>query len=469
MFGSFVIMLREGVEVALVVAILLLTLKRTGLDALGRAVWWGVGLAALASVAAAVALTRLPLNEEAYEGALYWTAAAFVVSMMVWMHSRARRMRAEAEAQVRRAAAGRGAAWALGAFAFLMVFREGAEAVLLLAAVNLTTSGMLSFLGAVLGLAAAVAFGVLFVRGSLRVDLGRFFRVTNAVLGIFAAQLLINGYHEFSEVGLVPSSRTSMAIVGPLVRHNTLFVLALVALPLFIWLSRARPASPAPSASPAEVRLALARQRRERRARWAAAAAALTLLATLGVVYAREAVPKRLSPPEPVRIDGGEAVVPEATLADGHLHRFGVLHGGRLVRFIVLRTDDGRIRSGFDACEICGAFGYREEEGQLVCLNCTAAINPRTIGEMGGCNPIPLASRVEAGLLRVPLEALVSQAWRFEALTGLVEIDPVCGMRVRLDEAAAFATHGGHSYYFCSERCRQAFAARPAAHLAGGR
>lgn len=188
MFESFVIMLREGVEAALVIGIILVVLRRSERRHLERPVFWGVGLAVLASIGAAVALQLLPINEEAYEGALYWTAAVFVASMMWWMHRNARMLRARIEQRVQRAI---GAvpersvreAWALGAFAFLMVFREGAETVMFLSAVNLTTDAMLSFIGTLAGLALAIVFAVTFVRGSLHVDLHRFFIVPSGCWG----------------------------------------------------------------------------------------------------------------------------------------------------------------------------------------------------------------------------------------------------------------------------------------------
>lgn len=222
MFESFVIMLREGVEAALVVGILLVVLRQSGRRHLERPVFLGLGLAVVASIAAAVALRLLPLNEEAYEGVLYSVSAVFVATMMWWVHRNARKLRGQIEQRVRHAAEAtpeRSAkeAWGLGAFAFLMIFREGAETVMLLSAVNLTTEAMFSFIGTLLGLVGAVVFGVMFVRGSLHVSVRRFFAVTEWVLAIFVVQLLINGYHEFSEAGVVPATRRSMALIGPAV------------------------------------------------------------------------------------------------------------------------------------------------------------------------------------------------------------------------------------------------------------
>ncbi len=305
MFESFVIMLREGIEAALVIGIIMVVLKRTERSDLGRPVWWGLGLAVLASIGAAVALNLLSVNEEAYEGTLYWISAAFVVSMMWWVHRKSKTLRADIEKRVKSAAEAaalgksRKEAWGLGAFAFLMVFREGAETVMMLSAVRLTTDAMLGFIGTLLGLAAAVVFGVMFFKGSLKVDLRRFFAVTEWVLAIFVAQLVINGYHEFSEAGVMPATQLSMALVGPVVRNNALFIIALVAIPLFIWLTKQRETGePGVALSAAEERLAAARAKRDRFYRFGAVASSLMVLIAVGVVYAMESMPKEVPQPE---------------------------------------------------------------------------------------------------------------------------------------------------------------------------
>jgi high-affinity iron transporter len=472
LFESFVIMLREGVEAALVVGIMLVILRRTGRRDLQRAVWWGLGLAVVASIAAAFALTRLPINEEAYEGGLYWVSAAFVGSMMWWMHRKGRGLRKDIESRVQRAMepgpAGAGReAWALGAFAFLMLFREGAETVMFLSAVNLTTDAMLSFIGAVVGLAFSVLFCAMFVKGSLPVNLGRFFFITELVMGIFLAQLAINGYHEFSEAGILPASKGSMAVVGPLVRNNTIFILAITAIPLFIWLTRgARPAPAAAGLSEAERRLNVARSRRDRFYRLGAVTTTLTVLLAVGVVYAREKMPREVPPPEPIAAEGGLISVALEKVADGKLHRYGIECEGRTVRFLVLKTSDGRVRAALDACEICGDAGYLQEGVGLVCLNCAAEINQLSVGISGGCNPIPLAAEVTDTQLRIPLAAVAAKAGMFKREQALEQDCPVCGMKVQISEVSAFEIHGGKTYYLCPmDHCRNLFHDNPTAYL----
>jgi FTR1 family protein len=468
-------MLREGVEAALVIGIILVALERTHRKDLVRPVWIGLALAVVASIAAAVALSLVPVQEEIYEGILYFVSAAFVVSMLWWMHRNSRTLRGTIEDRVSSAAratapgGSRKEAWGLGAFAFLMLFREGAEAVMFLGAVKLTTEAMLAFIGTVLGLAASIAFGAMFVKGSIRVDLRRFFAVTEAVLAIFVVQLLVNGYHEFSEIGLLPATPRSMALVGPIVRNNTLFVIALVAIPLFVWLTRKRDQDlPVAAASEVEARLAMARAKRERLYRHGAVVSSLLVLIPVGIVYAMEAVPREVPAPEPVAREGGDLVVPLHDLDAGKLKRFGVVMEGHTVRFLAMKTADGKYRTAVDACEMCGAFGYVQDEqsGNLVCLNCGAEINPLTLGHKGGCNPIPLASSVQGSAVRIAASDLEKEAHRFAShKQELVAVDPVCGMRVPMAEAGAFETYGGKIFYFCKmpgNRCHTLFKQDPA-------
>lgn len=291
MFESFVIMLREGMECALVLGIIVTLLKRSGRRDLMRPVWGGLGLAVLASVAAAYLLRRdmLPVREQVYEGSLYWASALFVLTMVGWIHRKAQLLKSDIETRVERAmgdGAGSRQAWAIGLFTFLMIFREGAETVLFLSAVHLTTSGLLSFAGTVLGLGAAVAFYLMFVSGSLKVNLRRFFKVTEWMLGIFVVQLLVNGYQEFSEIGAVPAGRWVMAFVTPVVNNNALFILALAALPLFIWLTR-EPLTLAAECTEADRRRFEASLKRERLCRFGAVAASLGVIAAVGLGLAK--------------------------------------------------------------------------------------------------------------------------------------------------------------------------------------
>ena len=420
MFESFVITLREGIEAALVVGIILVFLRRTGRSRLERWVYSGLGTAVAASILAAALLHRLPINEEAYEGTLMLLASGFVASMVIWMWRAARRMKVEIEGRLEAvtSADGDAAGWGLFALTFLLVFREGAETILLLVAVQLTTTDILAFLGGASGLALAVLFGVALVKGSIRIDLGRFFRVTGIVLLVFAAHHLAGALHEFAEAGLIPIGRRTMRILGPIVKSQALVLASMLALPLIVFLVPGRGgAEPVAAKGPAR-RLQMAHARRDRRWRGLAGAAGLAVIVALTGSMAYSRFPRTFEAPSVVAVDAaGEVRLPLAGLDDGHLHRFGVEMDGVLVRFLIMQAG-GRLRATFDACQVCGAYGYVESSGRIVCLACAADINPTTLGAEGGCNPLPLPMQVEGDFLVIRADDLRPQREVFATATG---------------------------------------------------
>lgn len=426
MFEALVVTLREGVEAALVVGIIVAFLRREGYERHLGAVWAGIGTATAASLAGAWLLYRWAVNEEAFEGILYLGSALIVGSMMVWMWRHSHSISGEMKGSLSKILArddSRSVGLGLFFFTFLMVFREGIETVLFLSALSLTTNGLLAILGVLIGLAAAVVFGVLFVRGSLRVDLGRFFKITGIALGIFVLQLLINGYHELSEAGWLPANPTTMATIGPLVQNEFFFIAAVLALPLLMLLipGRKQDAAPAPAAEEgAAARLARAQALRQARARTVGAVLGLTILAVLGFGFVYAQPPVSLSPATPVELGADGAVrIPLAAFKDMHLQRFQVTVHGQPVRFIAVPVDDkGDIATAFDSCLICGPRGYYQEGTSITCLHCGSAIYPPSIGQPGGCNPVPLKSRVEAGQLVLAANDLASGASLFQTNSG---------------------------------------------------
>ena len=427
MFEALVITLREGIEAALVIGIILTCLKRGGRAPLQRHVFAGLGAGIVASLLGAVVVSRLEWSEERWEGWLMLLGAAFVLSMVVWMWRTARGLKKEIETRVasvvERPGSARGAAWGLFLLTFVLVLREGLETVLFLATVNLTTDALLSFAGGLLGLGLAAGFGVALVRGAVRVDLGRFFKVTEIVLLVLAAQLFIGGLHELGEAGILPVGRDEMALIGPIVKSDALVFAALLALPLFAVAlpgrrDRERAAEAARLEGP-ERRLALAALLRETRWRRVLAMAGVVVIAALTVSHAVSRLPAALDPPRMLALDatgpdGGTIRLPTAGLDDGHLHRFGVDLDGTVVRFIVMKTGS-RLVATFDACVVCGARGYIEKQGRLVCLACAADINTATLGTGGGCNPIPLRYAETDGALVIAASDLKTQAHAFHA------------------------------------------------------
>src|SRR5258708_28746919 len=92
----------------------------------------------------------------------------------------------------------------------------------------------------------SMLFGVMFVRGSVRINLGKFFKVTTVILIFVALQLLISGLHELSETGVIPSSKRQMAIIGPIVRNDIFFFVTMLALTALMVLFESKRRSPGP-------------------------------------------------------------------------------------------------------------------------------------------------------------------------------------------------------------------------------
>jgi high-affinity iron transporter len=398
MLQAFIITLREGVEAALIVGITLAYLTKIGRDDLRKTVYAALGAAFLGSIAMAVAISRLNWNEDVFEGWVMLAAAFFVATVIIFMMRVGRKLKGEIEnklgsltATAAPNGARKSAAIGLFFFVFLMVLREGAETVLILSAVTLNSTELMSFLGTLLGIVAAIAFGVMFVKGSVRINLQKFFRVTTAILFLVAAQLLVAGLHELSESGVIASSKREMAIIGPIVRNDLFFFITILALAALMILFDAKRREPLPAgASPAMRRKAAWSARRERL--WMASVYVFSfvfvVMVTAEFVYAKSA--SALSPSTEVTFTNGELKVPISQLADGDLHRYEAKENGVEVRFWLYQKPDGKIATVFDACEICGAVGFFKSGNQIVCKNCAAPVNSQSVGSKGGCNPIPL-------------------------------------------------------------------------------
>ena len=413
MLSALLVALREGVEAALVVGIVLVYLNRTGRRALAGYAWVGVLFACLASVAAALLLQRMNISEDGFEGLMMLVAAALVVTMVIWMNRVARSLRKEIEQRVEVYAqkSTRAAGWAIGFFVFLMVLREGAELVLILRAVELSSAGVEVWIGTGLGIAIAVAVGLFFFQGTLRIPLHRFFSATSLILWVVAFQLALTGIHELSEAMWLPSSRTEMATIGPIVRNEVFFfivILGTAALAVLREWFGAKQPGPDASLNPAERRMREWEFRRQRR--WSFAAAFLCVLVVLTFaaefVYARAAAAPAQA--RSLVAENGQVRIPLTELTDTYLHFYNVDVDGTVTRFLVIHKINGDYSVALDACQICGRIGYRQQGQNIICRNCAAAIYIPSIGERGGCNPVGVKSHVEAGGVIVDLSALGS-------------------------------------------------------------
>ncbi|MBP5439198.1 MAG: DUF2318 domain-containing protein [Treponema sp.] len=166
--------------------------------------------------------------------------------------------------------------------------------------------------------------------------------------------------------------------------------------------------------NPAEHRKLKARSKKNRR--WGIFLILLSIYFCIDLTVIRKFSQKivELSPSEEFQIEGNEIFIPLEQIADGHLHRFTwTSEKGKKVRFIVVQKKGNNFGVGFDACEVCGNVGYYERGDEVVCNRCDVVMNRNTIGLKGGCNPIPLYSKIEDGGLKVYTEDLEKEANRF--------------------------------------------------------
>lgn len=212
--AGFVTGLREGVEAALIVAIVLAYLVRSGArDQVGK-VWVGMILAAAVSLLAGIVIFQTVGSFQApyenyFEAGTLLVATVVVTWMLFWMRRQSMAIRGELHARLDKALT-EGSAWGLAVLAFTSVIREGLETSVFLTgqATSAQASASSVLVGALVGLAAAIAIGWMFYTGSHRIDLRVFFRWTGIGLIFIAAGLLSHAVHEFIEVGALTIGTT---------------------------------------------------------------------------------------------------------------------------------------------------------------------------------------------------------------------------------------------------------------------
>jgi len=232
MLPTYLLSLREGLEAALIIGIVLGALTKIRRSDLSPAVWVGTLSAVGVSILTAVLLTSfgMSLEEEAeqiFEGITMLIAAGILTWMIFWMSKQARFLKGELEAGVNKAAASTGKR-AMFWLAFVAVVREGIELALFITAAffagdqsQLTTNIIQTLAGTILGLGTAALLGWTLFATTVRLDLRRFFQVTGLLLILFAAGLVAHGVHEFNEVGWVPAVVEHVWDVNAIVDENS--------------------------------------------------------------------------------------------------------------------------------------------------------------------------------------------------------------------------------------------------------
>src|SRR5512141_3324861 len=215
MLPTYLLSLREGLEAALIIGILLGALSKIRRTDLSPTVWLGTLSAIGVSILTAVLLTRFGMSlhdpaEAIFEGVTMLIAAGILTWMIFWMGKQARFLKSELENGVNKAAASAGKR-AVFWLAFVAVVREGVELAIFIAAAFFAenaaqVNGILiqTLVGTILGLGTAALLSYTLFATTVRLDLRKFFQVTGILLILFAAGLVAHGVHEFNEVGWIP-------------------------------------------------------------------------------------------------------------------------------------------------------------------------------------------------------------------------------------------------------------------------
>lgn len=216
MLPTYLLSLREGLEAALIIGIVLGAVNKIRRNDLVPAAWLGTLSAVGVSILTAIILTTFGMSlegkaEEIFEGITMLLAAGILTWMIFWMGRQARFLKGEIEGEVNKAAASTGKR-AVFWVAFVAVVREGIELAIFVTAAffagdpgDTSTNIIQTLAGTILGLGTAALLGWTIFATTVRLDLRRFFQVTGILLILFAAGLVAHGVHEFNEAGIIPA------------------------------------------------------------------------------------------------------------------------------------------------------------------------------------------------------------------------------------------------------------------------
>lgn len=275
MLAPFLIMLREGLEAALIVGIIAGYLRQTGRGDWLPVVWVGIFLAVALALFAGAVLQIVSAGfpqkaQEMFEAVIGLLAVSVLTGMVFWMKRTARSIKRELHHSVDAALAGKGAAWGLIGMVFLATAREGLESIFFLLAIFQQSPSAAAPVGALLGVLVAVAAGWALYRGALRLDLRRFFRWTGVFILFVAAGLLAGSVKAFHEAGVwnglqgvvwdlsrvLPESSPLGTVLSGLLGYReaptlgeAIVYVAFLAVTLFLFLRAAPAAVPAKSVS----------------------------------------------------------------------------------------------------------------------------------------------------------------------------------------------------------------------------
>ncbi len=232
MLATYLLSLREGLEAALIIGIVLGAVSKIRRKDLTPSVWLGVLIAVGISILTAVVLTVFGMSledkaEKIFEGLTMLIAAGILTWMIFWMGKQARFLKSELEDGVNKAAASTGKR-AVFMLAFMAVVREGVELAIFITAAFFAgdpSQGMSNTIqilaGTILGLGTSALLGYTIFATALRLDLRRFFQVTGIMLILFAAGLVAHGVHEFNEIGWIPAIVEHVYDMNTIINENS--------------------------------------------------------------------------------------------------------------------------------------------------------------------------------------------------------------------------------------------------------
>lgn len=226
MITSAFLSLREGLEAALIIGIVLGVLRKTGRPDLNRPLWAGVISALILSGLSALLLRVVDAElegtaEQIFEGVTLLLATGVLTWMIFWMRSQSRGIKSQLESNVNRVA-NLGGTSGLYFLALIAVLREGIELALYLTAASLATNGIQTLIGAGIGLILAGLMGYLIFTSTLHLNMQRFFQITGVLLILFAAGLIAHSVAEFNQAGIIPGIISPIWNLNPLLNDHSI-------------------------------------------------------------------------------------------------------------------------------------------------------------------------------------------------------------------------------------------------------
>lgn len=413
---QFIPAMEQGVTLAVPLGILLAILvnmdtkeyKKTFFRALAWGFWGSVFI-----VVVKVG-TRNAVSREVFESLAIVVAVCAEIAILLFFFRKDMRKRKIKDKKV---------SGAVAAMVVALCLYHGMEIWLIPVTTLVTAAGnyftvmvLIRLLGFVFGFGFSVLGGYLVHKAAAALYYGRLLFVFTVQLAAIFLQQIIFLIQIMMARQFLPGGPL-MKVMAPLIDHQSwfifivFFITVLVPVTLFLQKKPQRPQG----TNPAQYRKIL--MYAKHKLRWGTAViislCIMVAISSYGSVYANKK--EILVPAVPVNAVDGNVSVSLDKVNDGHLHRFVYkASGGEMVRFIVIQKGGSSYGVGLDACEICGATGYYEKDGQVICRLCDVRMNKATIGMKGGCNPIPVEYKVANGSINVTQASLEKDRDKFK-------------------------------------------------------